>query len=485
MEEAIIEKQNEATEGNRDYAETVSLKDDEGYISRGFGLCELFQRKRELLQSLKQQQTPERIGEIAVLNGVIREKEDQFWKEAAVSMGAGNKFAFEELSRRYELDLPEKRMLLFFFYLEFFHVSKNVCPEMELLEVLNLEGTVLSRIRNFKYCTKANRLIANRLIVVEQISAPESATQTYALSSSAVEAFSLLLNGQKIDLEARAENVSQDKAARECDEVGIFKEPEYKLEDVVLQENLRDKVMFFLTALREPAIEAFGIGQTIKKNKGVNFLFYGPPGTGKSMLAEGVASYLGKKILYVETPKIFSRWVGVTDKAIAKIFRVAKENNLVICMDEADSLLYNRMYAGQEHDIRFVNDMLQEIERFDGVAIFTTNLDSHLDPALERRISLRVKLELPDEKMRAAIWQAHIPPLVKVGEDVNFSSLAKQFEFSGGYIKNAVLNALRKVALRKQDMVTMEDLVWSGSMEKEGLYNKEQPKGSIGFTALG
>ena len=290
--EEIIEKQNEAVIESPVFAEEIVLKNDEEYLMRGFGVCELFQKKRDLIQELKKQKTPEKEAEVSGLNAVIKEKEDHFWKDASASVAAGSKFAFEEFSKRYELDLSEKRMLLFFFFLEFFHTSKNVCPEMELLEVLDLEGTTLSRIRGFKYCTKANRLILNRLIIVEQVSAFEFATQTYALSSSAVEAFSRLMNGQAIEENVGDEKSNKHRAERECDEVGMLKEPEYKLEDVVLKENLKDKVMFFLSALKEPGIQALEIDKTIKKGKGVNFLFYGPPGTGKSMLAEAVAAYL-------------------------------------------------------------------------------------------------------------------------------------------------------------------------------------------------
>lgn len=483
--EEIIEEQNVAVKENKAPEAEIALKNDEEYLLRGFGVCELFQKKRELIQGLKQQRTPERVDEIAVLNTLIKEKEDLFWKDASASVAGGNKLAFEEFSKRYELELSEKRMLLFFFFLEFFHVSKNVCPEMELLEVLAQDGNALSRIKGYKCISQASRLISNHLIIAEQNSTLESATRNFSLSGSAVEAFSRLMNGEAIEEKVCSEKANKRKSEKECDEVGMLKEPEYKLEDVVLNENLKDKVMFFLSALKEPGMEALEIDKTIKKSKGVNFLFYGPPGTGKSMLAEGVASYLGKKLLIVETPKIFGRWVGETDKAITRIFRVAKNNNLVICMDEADSLLYNRNYAVQEHEIRFVNIMLQEMERFEGVAIFTTNMDNLLDPAVERRISLRIKFELPDEKMRADIWRAHIPPTVKVADDVDFLLLAKRFEFAGGYIRNTVLNALRRVALRKLDTVSMEDLVWSGNMEKQGIFNKEQPKGSIGFTACG
>ena len=481
--EETIEKSNETIKESTTAGAEIILKNDEEFLSRGFELCGLFQKKKELLRELKHHKTPKKEAEIAALNAGIREKDSAFWENTSTAVTVGNKFAFEELSQCYGLDLYEKRMLLFFYFLEFFHVSDNLCPEMELLELFSLDGSDYSRIKNVKYFTRANRLFVNNLVIGKAQVAASSATVVYALHCSAIEKLSKLLNGEKIDEDNKKKEDLH--SAFECEEIGMLKVPEYKLEDVVLKESVKDKVMFFLSSLKEPAMESFGIGQTIKNGKGLNILFYGPPGTGKSMLAEGIADYLGRKLLLVETPKIFSRWVGETDKAIAKIFKIAKDNGLVICMDEADSLLYNRCYAGQEHDIRFVNVMLQEIERFEGVAIFTTNLDSHLDPALERRITLRVQFELPDEKMRAEIWKAHIPSAVKVAEDVNFFLLAKRFEFAGGYIKNAVLNALRKIALRKQDMISMEDLVWSGNMEKEGLFNKAQRKGSVGFTALG
>lgn len=483
--EEIIEKASDGATENEAPAAEIRLRSDEDFLNRGFELCGLYQKKRELIRELKQQRNNEKEAEVAGLNAEIKEGEASFWRGVSVAVAAGHKFAFEEFSKRYELELSEKRMLLFFFYLEFFHISKNVCFEMELLEVMDLEGTALSRVKAFKYFTRSSRLVVNHLIVPEQWNNGESATQTFALNGSAIDMFSMLMNGELIPEAVKKEKKIQHKGTKECEEVGRLKEPEYKMEDVVLKEGLKDKVMFFLSSLKDPGIQALEIEKTIKKGKGVNFLFYGPPGTGKSMLAEAVAAYLNKKLLVVEAPKIFGRFVGETDKAIARIFEVAKANDLVLCLDEADSLLYNRNYAGQEHDIRFVNVMLQEIERFEGVSIFTTNMDNLLDPAVERRLSLRVQFELPDEKMRAEIWKAHIPPVVKISEDVDFLSLAKRFEFSGGYIKNAVLNALRKVALRKQDTVTMEDLVWGGSMEKEGLFNKERPKGSIGFAALG
>jgi len=175
----------------------------------------------------------------------------------------------------------------------------------------------------------------------------------------------------------------------------------------------------------------------------------------------------------VEFPKITSRWYGETDKNIASIFKSAKEHNVVICIDEADSLLYNRNFAAQEHDIRFVNIMLQEIERFEGEIILTSNMDNLLDPALERRVSLKIRFDLPDKKIRTEIWRSHIPSKVSLGQDVDFTILARQFEFSGGYIRNAVLHALRRLAQDKRNTITMDDLLLEHGLKRTDFCQRE------------
>jgi SpoVK/Ycf46/Vps4 family AAA+-type ATPase len=200
------------------------------------------------------------------------------------------------------------------------------------------------------------------------------------------------------------------------------------------------------------------------------------------MLAEAVAAKLKKKLLIVEFPKLTSRWYGETDKALSKIFTEAKKNNLVVCIDEADTLLYNRNFAAQEHDIRFVNIMLQEIENFAGEMILTTNMDNLLDPALERRVTLKVNFELPDEKMRAQIWRSLIPDKVTIAEGIDFLVLANQFSLSGGYIKNAVLHAMRRLASEGRNTLTKDDLLFGARLEQEGIFVKES-KPKIGFFA--
>jgi len=112
----------------------------------------------------------------------------------------------------------------------------------------------------------------------------------------------------------------------------------------------------------------------------------------------------------------------------------------------------------------------------------TTNFDTALDPALERRVSLKVHFTPPDQTLRPGIWRAHIPSKVTISPEVDFEELGSKFVMSGGYIKNAVLNALRRLAQDKRTTITMEDLLFGARMEQDGMYLKEN-KQSIGFAS--
>jgi SpoVK/Ycf46/Vps4 family AAA+-type ATPase len=464
------------------------INDDKEYLESYFKVCELFYEKKQKLAKLKSlKKKKKKNGEKPIayikdklnsLNEAIKQQDCLFWDKVQKSNDSGVKLALEKFSSNYKLSLYEKRALVFFLYLEFYHLTENACPPSDLIELFDLDDSLFNRMRDLKYFSSKAVLIKEFFLVKAQVRHIAASTKNLELTSKAIDLITDLLNGDEKALGAPA----QEDCFYLSDEVGHVKKAEYNIDDVMLNDEIKDKVMFLLKASSSKNMEDLGLSQKIKKGKGLAFLFYGPPGTGKSMLAEAIAAYLNKKILIVEFPKITSRWYGETDKQIANIFKNAKLDNLVICMDEADSLLYNRSYAAQEHDIRFVNVMLQEIERYEGEIILTTNMDTLLDPALERRVALKVKFELPDKALREKIWLSHIPDKVTISEDVNFAFLADQYELSGGYIKNAVFHALRRLANDNRSKLIMDDLIFGANMEKDGMFIKDN-KQKIGFFA--
>ena len=463
--------------------ETLVLASDKEYLESYFDICRLYRLKRAILYKPKEGCSESKVSEkngpgrdIASINAQIQELEGIFWQKVEEGQKRGVKFSFEEVTAQYKLEIFEKRVLLFFLFLEYCEIDKNVCTEDEVLAIFDTNESVLSRMRNFKYFVRGSALIKNSLLTREEKRGSDYSKVECLLTGNALNMISKALNGEKfIENEVPKSNSSET--------IGYVKDPEYKFDDVELTEETKEKVIFFLQSLKNNNLEKLGVSQRIKKGLGSAFLFFGPPGTGKSMLAEAVASYVGKKVLVVEYPKIMDRFVGATDKNISRIFRSAEEEDLVVLLDEADTLFYSRSFALEEHDIRFVNEMLQELERFKGIIILTTNMDVLLDPALERRLSLKVKFELPSKELRHKIWQSHIPDKVKLAEGVNFEMLATKYDFSGGNIKNAVLNAFRKLASRNSDTLTLEDLIFGANLEKDGMFNSKSQRGIIGFIA--
>lgn len=191
--------------------------------------------------------------------------------------------------------------------------------------------------------------------------------------------------------------------------------------------------------------------------------FYGPPGTGKTLSAMAVAKQLGKKLLQVDYSQIISKWVGDTGKHIAEAFADAKKHDAILFFDEADSMLSKRVSSESASESPSINQnrniLMQELDKFDGVVIFTTNLFSNYDEALLRRIAQHVEFTLPNKDMRARLIQQHIPAEVP-RRDIDVDKLADETaDFSGGDIKNVCINAIIAASMEQERILTMDLLL--------------------------
>lgn len=215
----------------------------------------------------------------------------------------------------------------------------------------------------------------------------------------------------------------------------------------------------------------WGFGDRIGYGRGTIALFSGPPGTGKTMLARLVAQALDLDLYQVDLAQVVSKWVGETEKQLAKVFDQAERAHAVLLFDEADALFAKRTEVKSSND-RFgnmaVNYLLQRLEQYSGVAVLTTNKADSLDEGLARRLSLHLHFEIPEPTERERLWRSMFPARVPCADDINFVELAREFELSGGYIKNVVLRAAFMAAadgiaihmelLRRAAALEMEDM---------------------------
>ncbi|NKE71678.1 ATP-binding protein [Candidatus Manganitrophus noduliformans] len=224
--------------------------------------------------------------------------------------------------------------------------------------------------------------------------------------------------------------------------------PRRTLEEVVLPPQTRRTLEQALAQVRNHALifGRWGLGERHTAGRGLVFSFAGPPGTGKTVCAEAIAHALGLKLLIVNYAEAESMWVGQTPKNIVATFQAAAEQNAVLFFDEADAIATRRSAGAPTPHSRemnlTVNVLLRELESFNGIVIFATNLAANFDPAFERRIRTHVLFEMPGVEERARIWELQIhPKKTPLAPDVDFRRLAERYELSGGDIKNAVIKA--------------------------------------------
>jgi SpoVK/Ycf46/Vps4 family AAA+-type ATPase len=134
--------------------------------------------------------------------------------------------------------------------------------------------------------------------------------------------------------------------------------------------------------------------------------FYGPPGTGKTALAEHIAQELQRPLMIRQASDLVSKYVGETEYNMARMFGDAEAEKAVLLLDEADSFLRSRRMAERNYEVSEVNEMLQGMERFNGVFICTTNLFDELDEAALRRFTFKIRFKALSLEQRELMFVA-------------------------------------------------------------------------------
>ncbi len=222
---------------------------------------------------------------------------------------------------------------------------------------------------------------------------------------------------------------------------------------------------------RERVLATWGMGGGSARGTGVTALFAGDSGTGKTLSAEVVAADLGLDLYVIDLATVVDKYIGETEKNLDRIFAEADRVNGVLLFDEADAIFGKRSEVKDARD-RYANVeiayLLQRMERFDGLAVLTTNLRANLDEAFLRRLDVIVDFPMPEEDDRRRLWAQHLPASLPTAPDVDLGFLARSFKFSGGNIRNCCL-AAAFLAAADDRPVTMMDLIRATEREYQKL----------------
>ncbi len=141
----------------------------------------------------------------------------------------------------------------------------------------------------------------------------------------------------------------------------------------------------------ESRFEVLRIVEALKNRSHGSLCFYGAPGTGKTALAEHIAKALEQPLIIKQASDLMSKYVGETEQNMAAMFKEAELEKAVLLLDEADSFLQDRRGSQRTYEVTEVNEMLQGMERYNGIFVCTTNLLESLDPAALRRFTFKIK----------------------------------------------------------------------------------------------
>ncbi len=227
--------------------------------------------------------------------------------------------------------------------------------------------------------------------------------------------------------------------------------PRASWDALVLRADRKELLVEAVERLRHQArvLDEWGFVDGRAGARGVRMLFTGPPGTGKTLAAEVVASALGVDLLVIDIARVVSKWIGETEKNLATAFDAAERSQAVLLFDEADALFGKRTEIADAHD-RYANletaYLLGRLERFDGLAVLSTNLRQNIDAAFARRLDFLVDFEEPGVDERETLWCGHLPAAAPLADDVSPRELAELYPIVGGLIRNAALAAAFRAA---------------------------------------
>ena len=194
---------------------------------------------------------------------------------------------------------------------------------------------------------------------------------------------------------------------------------------------------------REQLPDTLPAALTSGSGPGVRALFTGPSGTGKTLSARLLAAALHKDLYRLDLSAVVNKYLGETEKNLSRVLGRAEELDVILLIDEGDSLLTKRTDIHNSND-RYANletnYLLQRLESFEGIVVITTNAEGHIDDAFRRRLDVVINFAAPAPTERWTIWRLHLPTVHAVEDDF-LREVAVRCSLTGGQVRAAVLHA--------------------------------------------
>ncbi len=381
-----------------------------------------------------------------------------------------------------ENELSTKEQLIFLALLKEEYASEfDSLREMNtLISLISLDD--YEKMKNRSLLEDGSKLIESLLIDYdEMLSSFGGVTRSFFISE---EILQKIMHPNK---EKKNKKIKLDLLIEEQDVFELI-DPHTTLDDVVLHPKTREILNFLLKQVDSSVLKLLRQWGIKNRRSGIDarIIFYGPPGTGKTMTALSLAKTMRKRVLSFDCSKILSKYIGESEKNVKNIFDTYKDicqkakSKPILLLNEADQFLSSRSVGSNSSADKMHNQMqnifLEQIEKFDGVLIATTNLLESIDVAFSRRFDYKIEFSKPGFKQRLELWRKMLPENAVYDEYFNIESLAK-YPLSGGQIKVVLKNTALRVAIKEEPIFSLEDFENSIKREIQGSFGEEKTMG--------
>ncbi|MCE3047277.1 ATP-binding protein [Helicobacter kayseriensis] len=391
---------------------------------------------------------------------------------------------FELIKMIEDSALTQKEQIIFFALLreEYYGGESNLREMNALLELISHDE--YDRIKNRSLLDDKGTLLEREWIGYDEFLSPFGGiSRTYFIAEEIL---------QKIIHPNKHKKKTKNVLSTLIQEQNLFEllEPKKNLSEIILPQPLRQTLEHLLKQMDSKVIarlKAWGIKD--KKTLEAKIIFYGSAGTGKTLTALALAKSLKRPLLHLDCSKILSMYVGESEKNVRKIFdsydEIAQKskNEPILLLNEADQFLSTRTIGGggsEKMHNQMQNIFLEQIEKFEGILIATTNLLETLDPAFSRRFNYKIEFKRPTIEQRREIWELHLPKHAEfaIPQSALIDNLSK-YDLSGGQIALIVKNTAYKVATREVPIFDLQDFIEEIQKEKEGNFDGEKNMGFV------
>ena len=381
-----------------------------------------------------------------------------------------------------ENELNSKEQLIFLALLKEEYASEfdSLRDMNTLINLVSLDD--YEKMKNRSFLEDGSKLIESLLIDYdEMLSSFGGVTRSFYISE---EILQKIMHPNK---EKKNKKIKLDLLIEEQDVFELI-DPSTTLDDVVLHPKTREVLNYLLKQVDSGVLKLLREWGIKNRRSGIDakIIFYGPPGTGKTMTALSLAKTMRKRVLSFDCSKILSKYIGESEKNVRNIFDAYKDicqktkSKPLLLLNEADQFLSSRSVGSNSSADKMHNQMqnifLEQIEKFDGILIATTNLLESIDPAFSRRFDYKIEFSKPDLKQRLELWRKILPENAIYDENFDIKSLAK-YPLSGGQMKVVIKNTALRVAIKEEPIFTLEDFENSIKREIQGAFGEEKIMG--------